>query len=116
MLNPDSRIAGFGSNVDINSKNIAFISAPTAQKGIVYTANVNSQQIALNQAIHYDNLYVLSAGISQSNAYLLVSNVSVFSSTANIAQQANYSLSNFANGMVVAIPDRKSTRLNSSHT
>jgi len=101
VLTPDSRIRGFGSNVDINVNNIAFISAPTGQKGVVYTANVNSQQIALSQAIHYDNLYAISAGFSQSNNNILLSTVFNFDSTANIAVQASYNLSNFAVGMGV---------------
>ena len=109
ILSPDSRIGGFGANVDINNNNIGFISAPTNLKGMVYVANVNSQQIAARQIIHYDNLYVLSAGFTQSNAYLLVANVTTFDSTANIAASANYSLSNFANGMIVAVPGATTT-------
>jgi len=101
VLTPDSRIRGFGSNVDINSKDIAFITAPSAQKGVVYAANVNSQQVNLTQVMHYDNLYAISAGITQSNNNILLTTVYNFDSTANIAGQTSYSLSNFAIGMGV---------------
>jgi hypothetical protein len=102
ILAPDNRITTFGANVDINDSNFAFVSAPNAFKGIVYTANVNSQEVQLTQAIHYDNLYAITAGFSQSNNSILLDTVFTFDSTANIAEQASYSLDNFKVGMEVA--------------
>jgi len=101
ILTPANSSASFGANVDINGNDIAIIAAPSGNKGIVYTAVVNSQQVSLNQAIHYDNLYVLSAGFSTSNSYILISPTATLSTTANIAQTASYSLANFAVGMKV---------------
>ncbi|NDB56951.1 hypothetical protein EB001_00635 [bacterium] len=101
VLTPDSRITTFGSNVDINDSNYAFVSAPGAYKGIVYAANVNSQQVQLKQAIHYDNLYAITAGFSQTNNSILLTTVFSFDSTGNIAQQASYSVANFKVGMGV---------------
>lgn len=101
ILAPDSRITTFGANVDINDSNFAIVSAPNAFKGIVYAANVNSQQVQLTQAIHYDNLYAISAGFSQSNSSILLTTVYTFDATGNIAQQASYSVDNFAVGMGV---------------
>ena len=101
IISPDSRAVSFGSNVDINSKNIAAITAPSYSKGAVYLANVMSDSINLTQAIHYDNLYVISAAISTSNSYVLIGNTTIQNSTANAATQGGYNLSNFAVGMNV---------------
>jgi len=101
ILAPDSRVTTFGANVDINDSNFAIVSAPSAFKGIVYAANVNSQQVKLTQAIHYDNLYAISAGFSQTNNSILLTTVYSFDSTANIAAQASYSVANFKVGMGV---------------
>lgn len=90
-LYPDSRIQGFGSVVDINDNNIAAIGAAGQNYGSVYIATANSQAIAVTQIIHYDNANIKTAGISQSNAYVLFSNTT--------------SLSNFAVGMGIGGAD-----------
>ena len=101
-LVPDSKELGFGSAVDVNIHNVFAIGAPYNNHGSVYTAVANSQTVALTQTIHYDNSYVISAGFNTSNGYLLIGNVTVLNSTGNIAQQSQYSLSNFAVGMTIA--------------
>ena len=87
-LTPDSRDLYYGAAVDINSNNIAAIAAPGGNYGSVYIATANSQSISHTQVIHYDNTVVTSAGISQSNAYILFANAQ--------------SLANFAVGMGIA--------------
>ena len=101
VLVPDSRDKLFGNVVDINNNNIATIGAPGNNKGAVYVATVNSQSLALNQIIHYDNLYAISAPRTTSNGYILLSNVYPIQNTANAIAMASYSLANFANGMTV---------------
>jgi hypothetical protein len=87
-LTPDSRDVGFGSTVQFNDNNIVAISAPnTNNKGSVYIASVSSQRLALDQVIHYDNLYVTTS-IASSNSNVYVSGT-------------GQSLSNFAIGMTV---------------
>ena len=101
ILSPDSRAVSFGSNVDINSSGIAAISAPSFSKGTVYLANVVSDSVTLNQAVHYDNLYIISGPVATSNAFILIGNTTIQNATANAATQGGYNLSNFAVGMSV---------------
>jgi hypothetical protein len=81
--------SGFGTNLDINDNNLVAITAPKYNnKGSVYIAIANSQAIALDQVIHYDNYHYLTTGVlSTSNANILLANTS--------------SLTGLANGMVI---------------
>jgi len=100
-LVPDSRHSLFGNVVDMNDNNIAVIGAPGSNGGAVYTAGISSQSLSINQVIHYDNLYAVSAPVTTSNGYILISNVYPIQNTANAIAMASYSLANFANGMTV---------------
>jgi hypothetical protein len=89
ILTPEARSSGFGSAVDVNNNNIVVASAPSSNKGSVYTAIANSQAISVNQIIHYDNIYITTS-----------TPVTPYGNSA-ILVDSSYGLANFAAGMRV---------------
>ena len=90
ILTPESRSSGFGTSVDVNNNNIVAASAPSSNKGSVYTAIANSQAISINQIIHYDNIYV-SSSTAFPTPY----------GNNSILIDSSYGFANFAKGMPV---------------